>query len=113
MKYLPRKELEPDGDSLALQIDFPHGSAHSRTVWGTATPAACNTVWHTPRRSVRRYSLLPFISTSTSWSARRSLLISAHSSLAPFFSSRVSSSFRRTRARKLQNTCPRIVSSTL
>ena len=114
MMCLPSKELEDSDFVLALHSAFLLAagfSVHSRTVGGVATPAACSTLWHTPRRSVRRYSFLPCISTSTSCSARRSRLISAHSSLSPCFSSRVSSSFRTTKARKLQNTCPRMVSS--
>src|SRR5208282_125368 len=99
MMCLSCKELEDSDFVLALQRDFPSPGGHSRTVGGAATPAACNTVWHTPRRSVRRYSFLPCISTSTSCSARRSRLISAHSSLSPCFSSRISSSFRSTNAR--------------
>jgi hypothetical protein len=66
MMCLLRKELERARNLLALQRDFPCRGDHSRTVGGAATPAACNTVWHTPRRSVRRYSFLPCSSTSTS-----------------------------------------------
>jgi DNA-binding NarL/FixJ family response regulator len=47
MMCLPRKELEAEGISLALQRDFPWHCGHSRTVGGAATPAACNTLWHT------------------------------------------------------------------
>ena len=47
MMCLPRKELEAEEISLALQRDFPWYCGHSRTVGGAATPAACNTLWHT------------------------------------------------------------------
>ena len=88
MMFFRCKELERADSSLALQFRIrwrrqsPAGR-HSRTVGGTATPAAFSTAWQTPRRSVRRYSLLPCSSTSTSWRARRSRFMSAHSSVCP------------------------------
>src|SRR4030042_1553179 len=80
---------------------------------GTATPTARKTAAVVAPRSLRRRTPFPWLSPSVDASASKSRSASAHSNFSPCASRRASSSLRKTNARKLQNTWPRIVSSHL
>ena len=86
----------------------------SRMVFGRATPTALQT-WEQHPWGAVRMATVRFLSScrTTSCKAIRSRLMSIHSKFNPDASSRLSSSFFITRARKLQKTCPMILSSNL
>ena len=96
---------------LALPFEVPGPAYASCIVGGMATPTAWKILPHTPWLWLLMERRLPSSSMVTRCRAFKSCLISAHSKRWPAFDRRRSSSLRRTRARKLQNTWPRIVRS--
>src|SRR5215203_2467839 len=76
----------------------------SRTLGGSAMRAALNSGPMTPVAGVRRVIARPSLVIVTSWSRSRSRSTSPHSGRKPTFRQRSSSSLRKIRARKEQNT---------
>src|SRR5208337_4817399 len=99
---------------LALHFLFFHSiHSFSRRVGGRATPAARHALCASPITWLRNRKCLPWNTASTSCRLSRPRTISDHSQLAPFCSRRCSNPRLSNRARKLQKTCPRMVSSSL
>src|SRR5215217_6582610 len=83
----------------------------SRTLGGKAMRAALNSGPMTPVAGVRRGIARPSWLMVTSWSRSRSRSTSPHAGRKPTVRQRSSSSLRRIRAKKEQNTWPRIAAS--
>src|SRR3954466_450438 len=83
----------------------------SRMLGGRAMRAALNSGPMTPVAGVRRVIARPSLVIATSWSRSRSRSTSPHSGRKPALQQRSSSSLRKIRARKEQNTCPRMAAS--
>src|SRR5262245_3660360 len=88
-------------------------AAASRMVGGSATPAARRARLAAGRGGERTMKRLPSYSISVSVSKSRSATISGQEPTRPSAAMRSSNSVLSTRARKGQNTCPRMVSSSL
>src|SRR3954462_6441859 len=80
------------------------GAPASRTLGGSAMRAALNSGPMTPVAGVRRVICRPSLLMATSWRRSRSRSTSPHSGRKPALRQRSSSSLRRIKARKEQNT---------
>src|SRR4051794_38994006 len=84
------------------------GGEVARTRAGSGIPADFISTGITPLASVRTVQVLPPLSTVASWSRSRSRRRLAHSAVIPASAQRSNSSFWRRRARREQNTWPRM-----
>jgi hypothetical protein len=115
-KYLNRRDNLRRFGSVALHSTFwrwVQAAVIACTVGGSATPAARSARLAAGRGGARSKKRLASCSTSVSVSVSRSAMVAGHDPSRPRASIRASSSALSTRAKRLQNTWPRMVSSSL
>ena len=111
-KIAPEKRLGTTFWSIGW-VGRDQASASCRTVGGRATPAARRARLAAGRGGVRSRKRLPSCSTSVSVNESRSARTFGQELAWPSVAMRSSSSFFSTKARKLHDTWPRMVSSSL